>query len=198
MSRELSRAAVALATCTIIKDTISSLFPDAAPRISVLSNQLGSMRKLLDQRSEELEAATKSKPLGRQQLDQIKHTNFLAGRVGYLSQPEPRLLRTWISAFPGDPPDPDDILEIFVVEDSEWDLGVARAIIENDDILKAAASFCEVITDDEEVGGEGTYLRFGADMALSFVHLRGANQILSRFDRADARTVPPASEGAAS
>jgi hypothetical protein len=83
-----------------------------------------------------------------------------------------------------------------VVEYSEWDLGVARAIVENDDILQAASSFCEVIANDEEPGGDGSYLRFGADMVRSFVYLPGANQILSRFARVNTRLIPIPSEGA--
>jgi hypothetical protein len=183
MSDELSRSAVALAVCTIIKDTITSLFPEAAPRISVLSNQLGPLRPLLDLRREELK-----KLVDPQQLaNQIELTLFLAGRIGHLSVPEPSLLNAWASEFPGGLADRDDILEIFVVEDSDWDLGVARAVIENDDILYAAASFAEMVTNDEEAGGNGSYLRFGAEMVRSFVYLPGANQILSRFGRVRSR-----------
>jgi hypothetical protein len=189
MSDELSRAAVALAVCTIIKDTIASLFPDAAPRISVLSNQLGPLQPLLDLRREELKKRVDPEQLA----NQIELTLFLVGRIGHLAVPEPSLLNAWASEFPGGLADRDDILEIFVIEDSDWDLGVARAVFENDDILYAAASFAEMVTNDEEAGGDGSYLRFGAAMVPNFVYLRGAYSVLSRYARVKSR---PASASA--
>jgi hypothetical protein len=175
LSDELSKAAVALAVCTVIKDTIVSLFPEAAPRISVLSNQLGPLRPQLARWSETSKAQISP--------EQLALTLFLAGRVGYLVAPESGMLDAWPSEFREGLADRQDILEIFVVEDADWDLGVARAVLENDDILRAAARFADAIVSDEEAEGEGSYLRFGASAVPSFVYLRGAHSVLSRLAR---------------
>jgi hypothetical protein len=194
ISKQLAKAAVALATCTIIKDTIASLFPDAAPRIAVLSNQLGPMSQLLDERRKELEGVLTSNSERDRLERQIQLANFLAGRVGFLREPEAGLLDTWQSDFPGGVADRDDILEIFVVEDSEWDLGVARAVVENDNVLKAAAKFCASVVNDEDTGGEGSYLRFGAEINRSFVYLAGADRVLSLLAHAASRSSPASTE----
>jgi hypothetical protein len=181
MRPELTIAGVALAVCTILKDTILSLFPDTAARISVLSNQLGPLQHHIEQRNKDVQEK-------RTDLNILRQEGalglFLASRTGHLGVPAPHLLDAWASPdFPRD-----DILEIFIVEDSDWDLGVARAIRENSQILRVARAFAEQVLNEEDPGGEGSYLRFGAPTESPYIYLKGASDVLAKLANVPVRS----------
>ena len=180
----LRNAAVALAVCTIVKDTIASLFPNVAPRIAVLSTQL----EQIEQRLEAMRSGGSSETAGTRsngslpdplQTD-IDLALFLQARSGCYDGGCSSLLDAWASNdLRNKMANRDDILELFVVEDSDRDLGVARALAQSEDVWRAAALFAASLADEERgPTGKGNYLRFGAPRSSRFVYVPGARDVL--------------------
>jgi hypothetical protein len=184
----LSTATVALAVCVILKDTIRSLFPEAAPRIAVLSPQLYQLDERLDQARQNATDSGKAADGDSALLtEDIEAARFLAARAGYYDgcdsdSADGSVFATWAQeSLRKRFESRDDVLEFFIVEDSDRDLGVARAIALNTNIFRAAAYFAVDLAAEERVGGSGSYLRFGADRLSRFIYVPGARDLLLKL-----------------
>jgi hypothetical protein len=180
LAPEMRKATVALGVCTIIKDTIASLFPDLAHRIAVLSPQLSGFDR-------QLKTMVGNTGLDASTREDAEMALFLGERVGYVDGFDSTFFEAWAQPeLRKVMSNRDDVLEILVVEDSDRDLGVARAVVgqaPNFEVLRAAAFFATDLEHDEEPESEGSYLRFGASKLSRFIYLKGATTLLRKLGR---------------
>ena len=117
-------------------------------------------------------------------VEEARLAEFLANRIGYVEGFGPSFFESWAQPQLRDVmAKREDVLEVLIVEDSDRDLGVARAVAQSEDVLRAAALFAAALEEDEEIAGDGSYLRFGASNPSRFIYLPGAANILGKLGR---------------